>query len=142
MLSKISVLLRLVVSIILLQSLYYKFSAHSEAVHIFSTLGAEPWGRLVLGGFELIIGIALLLPKTKIRALFCTVVLMIGALGAHLFTPLGIVVKWDGNSDNGQLFVMGLIALTFSIASIIIYSKTKKYSLPKLISKEIFKNNL
>jgi putative oxidoreductase len=73
MLSKINVLLRLVVSIILLQSLYFKFSGHPEAVHIFSTLGVEPWGRYILGGIELITGIALLVPKTKITALFATV---------------------------------------------------------------------
>ena len=58
MLTKITFVLRLVVSIILLQSLLFKFSGHPEAVHIFSTLGVEPWGRLGLGCIELIIGIA------------------------------------------------------------------------------------
>ena len=56
MLSKINFLLRLIVAIIFLQSLFFKFSGHAEAVHIFTTLGVEPWGRIVLGCIELIIG--------------------------------------------------------------------------------------
>ena len=139
MLPKINFVLRLLVAIILLQSLYFKFSAHPEAVHIFSTLGVEPWGRLILGCFEFIIGIALLLPKTKISALFVSIGLMIGALGAHLFTPLGIVVEWDGNSDNGQLFMMAVIAFILSIISLILYCTDQQYTFGQLISKEVFK---
>ena len=90
----------------------------------------------------MIIGIALLLPKTKISALFVTVGLMLGAIGSHVFTPLGIVVKWDGNSDNGQLFIMAIIALIFSFISILFYCKLKKYSLSQLVSKEVFKNKI
>ena len=37
--------LRLITAIILLQSLYFKFTGHAEAVHIFSTLGVEPLGE-------------------------------------------------------------------------------------------------
>ena len=139
MLPKINFVLRLLVAIILLQSLYFKFSAHPEAVHIFSTLGVEPWGRLILGCFEFIIGIALLLPKTKISALFVSIGLMIGALGAHLFTPLGIVVEWDGNSDNGLLFMMAVIAFILSVISLILYCTDKQYTFGQLISKELFK---
>ena len=140
MLTKITFVLRLVVSIILLQSLFFKFSGHPEAVHIFSTLGVEPWGRLGLGCIELIIGIAILLPKTKILALLATIILMFGAIASHLFTPLGIIVKWDGKSDNGQLFVIAIIALVFSFISILFYSKIKKCSLTQLISNRDIQN--
>ncbi|MDG1968018.1 MAG: hypothetical protein P8I30_01160 [Flavobacteriaceae bacterium] len=40
--NKISFFLRLIVSVILLQSLYFKFGGHAQAVHVFSTLGVEP----------------------------------------------------------------------------------------------------
>jgi len=142
MFTKITFLLRLVVSIILLQSLFFKFSGHPEAVHIFTTLGLEPWGRLTLGGVELIIGIALLVPKTKISALFASVGLMFGAIASHLFTPLGIVVEWNGKSDNGQLFILAIIGLFFSFISILLYCKIKKLSLIKLVTKELFKKDL
>ena len=65
--------------------------------------------------------------------------LMIGALGAHLFTPLGIVVKWNGNSDNGQLFMMAVIAFILSIISLILYCTDEQYTFGQLISKEVFK---
>ncbi|HAN37616.1 MAG TPA: DoxX family protein, partial [Chitinophagaceae bacterium] len=37
---------RVVVAIILLQTLYFKFSAHSESVTLFTKLGVEPCGRI------------------------------------------------------------------------------------------------
>ena len=46
--------LRLIVAAILLQTLFFKFSAAKESVYIFSTLGMEPWGRIGSGIFELI----------------------------------------------------------------------------------------
>ena len=44
-----SLVLRLVPAIILLQTLYFKFSAAPESVFIFEQLGLEPWGRIGLG---------------------------------------------------------------------------------------------
>ena len=103
--NKISFFLRLIVSVILLQSLYFKFGGHAQAVHVFSTLGVEPWGRYLLGSLELIVAIGLLFSKTQILASLATLVLMTGAIASHLFTPLGIEVQWDGNNDEGQLFL-------------------------------------
>jgi hypothetical protein len=39
-------ILRLIVAMILLQTLFFKFSAAKESIYIFSTLGVEPWGRI------------------------------------------------------------------------------------------------
>ena len=52
--SKLSWLLQVVVAVILLQTLFFKFTGAAESVYIFSTLGAEPWGRLGSGVVELI----------------------------------------------------------------------------------------
>ena len=48
---------------------------------------------------------------------------MLGALYSHLFTPLGIVVRWDGQSDEGKLFMMALIVIILS--SILIFLQIK-----------------
>ena len=112
---KISFTIRLIVAIILLQSLYFKFGGHEQAVHIFSTLGVEPWGRFLLGGIELVLAIAILIPTTKSIANTLTGLLMIGAIGAHLFTPLGIVVRWNGQNDGGQLFAMGVAVIILCV---------------------------
>ena len=58
----ISWICRIVAAVILLQTLYFKFTAHPESVAIFSSLGVEPWGRIGTGIIELIAGILLLLP--------------------------------------------------------------------------------
>lgn len=112
---KISFTIRFLVAIILLQSLYFKFGNHEQAIHIFSTLGVEPWGRFLLGGIELVLAIAILLPTTKSIANTLTGLLMIGAIGAHLFTPLGIVVRWNGQNDGGQLFAMGVAVIILCV---------------------------
>jgi putative oxidoreductase len=61
---KISFTIRLIIAIILLQSLYFKFGGHDQAIHIFSTLGVEPWGRYLIGVIELLLSITILLPTT------------------------------------------------------------------------------
>ena len=48
----VGLLLRLLAAAILLQTLYFKFTGAEESVYIFSTLGAEPWGRIGSGVVE------------------------------------------------------------------------------------------
>ncbi len=115
----LEMLLRIVTAIILIQTLYFKFSGHPEAVHIFSTIGMEPWGRFGVGIVELIAGVMFFLPNLWKFAAVITVGLMVGAIGFHLFTPVGIVVKFSGENDGGQLFGMAVVALAFS--SFLIY---------------------
>ncbi|NOU59808.1 DoxX family protein [Marinifilum caeruleilacunae] len=110
----IEMLLRIVTAIILIQTLHFKFSGHPQAIHVFSTIGMEPWGRYGIGAIELITGILFFLPNYWKYASVITAGLMIGAIGFHLVTPLGVVVEYDGISDGGQLFAMAITALVFS----------------------------
>src|SRR5262245_46310333 len=59
-------LLRGAAAVILLQTLYFKFTGAPESVYIFSTLGAEPWGRVGSGLFELVASLLLLIPATVV----------------------------------------------------------------------------
>ena len=52
--------LRVIAAVILLQTLFFKFTGAAESVYIFTTLGAEPWGRIGSGVVELIASILLL----------------------------------------------------------------------------------
>jgi len=94
---------------ILLQTLWFKFTGAPEAVHIFETIGVEPWGRIATGLLELVTGILLLLPRTAALGGALGVGLMLGAIAMHL-GPLGIEVRGDG----GTLFVMALVVLAAS----------------------------
>lgn len=98
--------IRIVPALILLQSLYFKFTAHPNAVHIFTELGVEPYGRIGLGIFELITAILLLVPKTAYYGAVLGVLLMIGAIFSHILV-LGIMFQNDG----GKLFILALVTL-------------------------------
>lgn len=97
-------LLRLVVAAILLQTLYFKFTAAPESVFIFQSLGAEPWGRIGSGVLELIVSVLLLWPRTVAIGAVGALGVISGALMAHL-TKLGIEVQGDG----GTLFYLALV---------------------------------
>ena len=84
-------ILRLVAAIILLQTLFFKFTASPESVYIFSTIGMEPWGRIGVGIQELIASVLLLIPRTTAFGAVLGAGLMGGALFFH-FTVLGIPV--------------------------------------------------
>lgn len=104
-------ILRLIPAIILLQTLFYKFSAAPESVYIFETLGLEPYGRIGLGIAELIIAILILVPKTTWLGALMGVGIMGGAIASHLF-KLGIVVQNDG----GTLFILAVVTLLACMA--------------------------
>ena len=106
--------LRLIAAVIMLQTLFFKFTASPESVYIFSKLGIEPWGRIGIGIAELISVILLLIPRTTSIGALLAVGIMAGALLSH-FTMLGIVVQNDG----GELFLLAL--LVFIISSILVF---------------------
>ena len=106
----------LIAAIILLQTLYFKFTAHPDSVYIFSQMGIEPYGRIGLGIVELITALLLLLPRTSFIGGLLGSGIMAGAVFSHLFV-LGIQV----NNDNGTLFIMALI--TFLCCLTILFLK-------------------
>ncbi len=103
---------RLVVAVILLQTLFFKFSGAKESVYIFSTLGAEPWGRIGSGVVELIASILLLLPRTTAIGALLTLCTSLGAIGSHL-TKLGI--KLTAVDDHGELFALAIVVMLGSL---------------------------
>lgn len=106
--------LRLVAAGIMLQTLFFKFTASPESVYIFSTLGMEPWGRIGSGIVELIASILILIPATTGVGALLAMGVMSGALFFHL-TTLGIEVKGDG----GLLFAYALLVFISSFILLI-----------------------
>lgn len=103
-------LIKVAVAIILIQTLYFKFTAHPDSVYIFSVLGLEPYGRIGIGVMELITAIMLFIRRTEIIAILLSLGLMAGAIFSHL-TKLGFIV----NNDGGLLFSLALIVLMLSV---------------------------
>jgi len=145
---------------IFLGSLPYKFSKHPDTQHIFGTIGDwlggflgstignlfTEFGAYVVGGFELITSLILLLPallwlvsKAKgtqfgnqrrkwhaIGGLMASAV-MAGAVFFHLFTPLGIEVLHNGQSDGGSLFKAAVSILVLGVVLFLI-NRFKPYT--------------
>lgn len=62
--SILSWILRITAAVILLQTLYFKFTGAEESIYIFTALGVEPYGRIATGILELITVILILMPRT------------------------------------------------------------------------------
>lgn len=114
----ISLALRIIVAIILIQTLRFKFTAHPDSVYIFEKVGLEPFGRIAIGTIELIAGILLLIPKTVWIGATLTLGVISGAILMHL-TQLGIVIMNDG----GLLFITAVITFLLSATILFIYRK-------------------
>ena len=99
----LSWLTRLTVAVILLQTLYFKFTGAPESVYIFTTVGQEPWGRYGSGVVELIASVLLFVPRMVAIGALLALGTMSGAIFFHL-TKLGIVVQDDG----GLLFALAV----------------------------------
>ena len=114
----ISWIARIIAAIIMLQTLFFKFSASPESVYIFSKLGMEPVGRIGTGIGELIASVLLLIPFTCWMGAAIGIGLMSGAIFFHL-TTLGIEVM----DDSGQLFFYALAVLICCVTVILIHKK-------------------
>ncbi len=78
-----SIVLRGIAGVILFQTLFFKFSAAPESVYIFQTLGAEPWGRIASGVFELVAVVLLIFPRTVTIGAAMALATMAGAILSH-----------------------------------------------------------
>ena len=113
----LSWLLRIIAAVILLQTLYFKFSAHPDSVYIFSEIGLEPYGRIGSGVAELIVGIILLFMSNYIwLGALGAMGIMTGAIFFHL-TSLGI----DVHNDGGQLFYMAVVVWFAGLVLLILH---------------------
>ncbi|TGV01679.1 DoxX family protein [Flavivirga rizhaonensis] len=110
--------LRIIVAVILIQTLRFKFTAHPDSVYIFNRVGLEPYGRIGIGILELIAGILLLIPKTIWAGAVLTLGVISGAILIHL-TQLGIEV----NNDGGVLFITAIVTFILSAVILYIYKK-------------------
>ena len=121
-------ILRAATAVILLQTLFFKFTAARESVYIFTTLGMEPWGRIGSGVAELIASVLILLPGTVVFGALLSLGVITGAILSHL-TKLGITLPAVG--DRGELFALALVVFACSIAVLVIHRRELLALLPR-----------
>ena len=107
---------RIAAAAILVQTLFFKFTAAPESVYIFTKVHAEPWGRLGSGVVELIAAVLILIPRTIWAGALLALGVMAGAIVSHL-TVLGIEVMGDG----GLLFALALIVFCTSAVALALH---------------------
>lgn len=119
-------ILRLLAAVLMLQTLYFKFTGSEESVYIFTTLHMEPWGRIGIGVMELLASVLILYHRTTAWGALLGMGLMAGALFSHV-TLLGIEVMGDG----GQLFIYA--ALVFIACLLLVLGYRKQPGTPLFI---------
>lgn len=105
----------IIAALILLQTLYFKFTGAAESVYIFGELGLEPYGRIGIGILELFIAILLLIKRTSLIGAILGLGVISGALFSHIFV-LGIEVQ----NDSGMLFGLALMVFVLCVITILI----------------------
>jgi len=106
----LSLVVRILIALILLQTLYFKFTGAPESRYIFETVGMEPWGRIGSGIAELCAVILLFVPGLTWAGALLALGVISGAIFFHL-TKLGIVVQDDG----GLLFSLACVVFAGSL---------------------------
>ena len=117
--------LRFIPAIIMVQTLWFKFTGAPESIYIFETVGMEPWGRYGSGITELIAAVLLVIPSKSVYGAVVGMGVIGGAIFFHL-TKLGIEVQHDG----GQLFILAVV--TFVCCAIVAFQERR--TLMRLIS--------
>jgi len=112
--------LKLIAAVIMLQTLYFKFTGAQQSIDLFTKVAGENeiFMRIGTGIVELIAAILLFIPKTTWLGALLAIGLMFGAIFSHL-TILGI----EFNNDNGLLFYSAVI--TFILSGFIFYNERK-----------------
>ena len=116
---------RIISALIMLQTLFYKFTGAPESVAIFTELGIEPVGRIGSGVVELVASILILIPSTVWLGSILALGTMGGAIISHI-AVLGIL-----RDDGGYLFFLAVIVF---ICSAISFWLSRK-SIPTAIQK-------
>ena len=97
----------LIAAAIMIETLFFKFTAAPESVYIFKRMGTEPWMRWVQGIWELLASIGLLWPRMRWAGGILTTGAMAAAILSHM-TWLGYAIQ----GDHGLLFGMALVTFT------------------------------
>lgn len=115
----IHIIPRLIIVIVIGQTLPFKFIGAEESVWIFEQMNWEPWGRYMIASIETI-AIILLLSRYYILGAITTLSIISAANFMH-FTRLGI----DVNNDGGLLFALSIVVIICSLIVVIHWNRMR-----------------
>jgi uncharacterized membrane protein YphA (DoxX/SURF4 family) len=106
---------------IMIETLFFKFTAAPESVYIFRRMSTEPWWRWGQGIGELFASVCLLVPRLHWMGGILTTGAMLAAILSHL-TWLGYFIM----GDHGLLFGMALATFTCGLTALVLH----RHSIP------------
>lgn len=111
---------QVIVAVILVQTLYFKFTYAPETAVIFEGRGGRPAATLV-GALELVAAVLLLVPGYAALGASLGLGLIGGAIFTHL-TSLGIVIRdpATGEGDGGLLFALAVVVAVGSLVVLVV----------------------
>lgn len=113
-------IIRIVPAIIMLQTLFFKFTSAPESVALFTQLGMEPVGRIGSGIIELIASVLILIKSKSIYGAILGFGTMIGAISSHL-----LIIGINFNNDGGKLFTLAIITLV--CCALVLFDERNKF---------------
>lgn len=119
----VNFIIRLIVAVILLQTLRFKFGAAEESIYLFSKIvgDQEAYLRITTGVLELIASILLLIPRTQVLGALKVLGIMSGAILSHM-----LFLGFD------SLFALACIA--FAGAAYTLWTKRKEVNFLNLLT--------
>lgn len=114
-------ILKLIAAIIMLQTLFFKFTGAQKSIDLFTKIAGnnEAYMRISTGVLELIASVLLFTPKKNWLGALLTVGLMFGAI-MSLLTIIGI----EHNGDGGILFTSAIVTLILGLILLFSYRKS------------------
>lgn len=106
---------------IMIETLFFKFTAAPESVYIFRKMGTEPWWRWGQGIWELLASFCLLVVPLRWLGGILTTGAMLAAILSHM-TWLGYSIQ----GDHGLLFGMAVVTFTCGFTVMILH----RHSIP------------
>ncbi|MFD2565969.1 DoxX family protein [Pseudotenacibaculum haliotis] len=112
----IPLILKLIAAVIMLQTLFFKFTGAQESIDLFTKIAGENEAlmRVGTGIIELIASVLLFVPKRTWLGALLAAGTMSGAVFSHL-TILGI----EHDNDGGALFISAVVTLIISVILLI-----------------------
>jgi hypothetical protein len=112
---------QLIAAGIMIETLFFKFTAAPESVYIFKRMGTEPWWRWGQGIWELLASICLLVVPLRWAGGILTTGAMLAAILSHM-TWLGFSIQ----GDHGLLFGMAVVTFICGFTVMILH----RHSIP------------
>jgi len=110
---------RVIVAIILAQTLPFKYMGDEESVWIFTQINMEPWGRYMIAIFETI-AVIFLISRYYIIGAIISLSIITTANFLHI-VKLGIIIQNDG----GLLFALSIIVVVCSLWIVVFWNQER-----------------